>query len=168
MLRKPFNVAGDCHNAIVTLPPRLGVFAEVGTAVGAGGTVGGTLVAVGAVVGAAEEEEDGATDDAALLADEATDDELLDGATEATEDDELLDAGGTAVGATVGDAHALTIATSATNKKNNLNEPTCIFPSWVLNYPNLRQVQRKVPRRCAKTQLSFDAHPLGIAKPIAV
>ncbi len=112
---------------MVTLPPRLGVFADVGTAVGAGGTVGGTLVAVGA----ANEEllADDADDDAT-----AEDDELL---ADATADDELLDdATGAVVGATtVGDVHALTIKTSATNKKNNfIVVLTCIFPSWVLNY----------------------------------
>ncbi len=42
LLSAKLSVVGDCHNAIVTLPTRFGVFADVGAAVGAGGTVGGT------------------------------------------------------------------------------------------------------------------------------
>lgn len=120
---------------MVTLPPRLGVFAEVGTAVGAGGTVGGTFVAVGTVVGAAEEDDCATEDDALLGDDEATADELLDGATDAMDDEALLEAGGTAVGATVGVAQAPRITPSAPIKKGNvdllnLDERTCISPSW--------------------------------------
>jgi hypothetical protein len=58
VLRNPFNVAGDCHNAMVILPPRFGAADEVGTAVGgtavgAGGLVAGTWVGAGAEVAAA-------------------------------------------------------------------------------------------------------------------